>query len=74
MQRDHWQYVDDGIKFINIRCINNGSIDTSTANKISYEEAYGKYRHFLLEPYDIVIGSHARHFDPQVNERRNRCV
>lgn len=51
----NWQYVDDGVKFINIRCINNGSIDTSTANKISREEAYGKYKHFLLEPYDIVM-------------------
>lgn len=51
----NWQYVDDGVKFINIRCINNGSIDISTANKISREEAYGKYKHFLLEPYDIVM-------------------
>ena len=51
----NWQYVDEGVKFINIRCINNGYIDTSTANKISKEEAYGKYHHFLLEPYDIVM-------------------
>lgn len=51
----NWQYVDEGVKFINIRCINNGSIDTSTSNKISVEEAYGKYKHFLLEPYDIVM-------------------
>ena len=51
----NWQYVDDGVNFINIRCITNGSIDTSTANKISNEEAYGKYSHFLLKPYDIVM-------------------
>lgn len=51
----NWQYVDDGVKFINIRCITNGSIDTSTANKISTEEAFGKYSHFLLKPYDIVM-------------------
>lgn len=51
----NWQYVDEGVKFINIRCINNGSIDISTANKISKEEAYGKYNHFLLKPYDIVM-------------------
>lgn len=51
----NWQYVEDGIKFINIRCINNGDINTSTANKISEEEAFGKYKHFLLEPYDIVM-------------------
>lgn len=51
----NWQYVDNGVKFINIRCINNGDIDTSTANMISADEAYGKYNHFLLEPYDIVM-------------------
>lgn len=51
----NWQYVEDGVKFINIRCINNGLIDTSTANKISLEEASGKYSHFMLEPYDIVM-------------------
>ena len=51
----NWQYVDEGVKFINIRCINNGNINTTTANKISKEEAYGKYNHFLLEPYDIVM-------------------
>lgn len=52
----NWQYVEkDGIKFINIRCINNGDIDTSTANMISEEDAYGKYKHFLLEKNDIVM-------------------
>lgn len=51
----NWQYVDYGVKFINIRCINNGEINTSTANKISEDEAYDKYKHFLLEPYDIVM-------------------
>lgn len=51
----NWQYAEDGVKFINIRCINNGEIDTSTSNKISNEEANGKYSHFMLEPYDIVM-------------------
>lgn len=51
----NWQYVEDGVKFINIRCISNGEIDTSTANKISNAEANGKYSHFMLEPYDIVM-------------------
>lgn len=51
----NWQYVADGVNFINIRCINNGEINLTTANKISEEEAFGKYRHFLLKPYDIVM-------------------
>ena len=51
----NWQYVGDGVRFINIRCINNGEIDISTANMISEEEANGKYAHFMLEPYDIVM-------------------
>ena len=52
----NWQYVDkDGIKFINIRCINDGDIDTSSANMISKDEAYSKYKHFLLDENDIVM-------------------
>ncbi len=51
----NWQYVDDGINFINIRCISNGDITLTNANKISEEEAFGKYAHFLLKPYDIVM-------------------
>ncbi len=52
----NWQYVSaNGVKFINIRCIADGDINTSTANMISTEEAYGKYAHFLLQPYDIVM-------------------
>ena len=52
----NWQYVEeDGIKFINIRCIIDGDIDTSSANMISKEEAYNKYRHFLLDENDIVM-------------------
>lgn len=51
----NWQYVDDGIRFINIRCINNGDIDVSTMNKISENEAFGIYKHFLLKEWDLVI-------------------
>lgn len=52
----NWQYVEeDGTKFINIRCISNGDIDVTTANMISNGEAEGKYAHFMLKPYDIVM-------------------
>ena len=51
----NWQYVDKGINFINIRCINNGDIDTSSMNKISDDEAVGIYKHFLLKEWDLVM-------------------
>ena len=55
----NWQYTDeeDGIKFINIRCIQNGDLTLTTANKINKEEAFGKYKHFQLEEDDIVVST-----------------
>lgn len=55
----NWQYTesDDGIKFINIRCIKNGDLSLETASKITAEEAFGKYSHFQLNVDDIVISS-----------------
>ena len=55
----NWQYTDeeDGIKFINIRCIQNGDLTLTTANKITKEEAFGKYKHFQLEEEDIVVST-----------------
>ena len=55
----NWQYTDeeDGIKFINIRCIQNGDLTLTTANKITKEEAFGKYKHFQLEEDDIVVST-----------------
>ncbi|WP_217970024.1 restriction endonuclease subunit S [Bacteroides acidifaciens] len=51
----NWQYVNNGTKFINIRCINNDIINIQDANMISDEEAQGKYAHFMLKENDIVI-------------------
>ncbi len=55
----NWQYTEeeDGIKFINIRCIKNGDLSLETANKITKEEAFGKYAHFQLKEDDIVIST-----------------
>ncbi|WP_410678178.1 restriction endonuclease subunit S [Avibacterium paragallinarum] len=55
----NWQYTEneDGIKFINIRCINNDDLSLNTANKITKEEAFGKYKHFQLAENDIVIST-----------------
>ena len=52
----NWQYVtENGVRFINIRCIVDGDIRVDSANMISEEEAYGKYAHFLLHENDIVM-------------------
>lgn len=52
----NWQYVEEnGIKFINIKCIKNNDLDISTANMISNEEAEGKYSHFMIDERDIVM-------------------
>lgn len=54
----NWQYVtENGTKFINIRCIQNNDLQLSTANMISDEEAKGKYSHFMLEEWDVVVSS-----------------
>ena len=41
----NWQYKQNGIKFINIRCINNGYLDLSNAQFLSLNEV-----DFLFKP------------------------
>jgi type I restriction enzyme, S subunit len=55
----NWQYTntDEGVRFINIRCIHDGDLYLGTANRISEEEANGKYAHFQLQPWDIVVST-----------------
>jgi len=54
----NWQYVPkDGVKFINIRCIQDGDLHLDTANMISCEETKGKYSHFMLNEWDIVVST-----------------
>jgi type I restriction enzyme S subunit len=55
----NWQYTnsDEGVRFINIRCIKNKDLELSTANRVTELEAYGKYAHFLLEADDIIIST-----------------
>lgn len=53
----NWQYVDeDGTKFINIRCIQDGDLQLDTANMISNEEADGN-KHFMLNEWDVVVST-----------------
>ena len=53
----NWQYQDHGIKFINIRCIKDGDIDTSIAQHLSSDEVNEKYQHFLLNEGDYILSS-----------------
>jgi len=54
----NWQYVTEkGIKFINIKCINEDILDLQNANMISVEEATGMYKHFLVEEKDVLVST-----------------
>ena len=54
----NWQYVEEnGTKFINIRCIKDNDLELGTANMISEEEANGKYKHFMLNEWDVVVST-----------------
>ena len=55
----HWQYTNslEGTRFINIRCIQSGDLHLDTANRIKTEEADGKYSHFHLREWDIVVST-----------------
>jgi type I restriction enzyme, S subunit len=52
------QFTNSGVKLLNVGNINNGQLDLETTSKfISEEEAYGKYKHFLVEEGDLLIAS-----------------
>lgn len=55
----NWQYTNSGqgTRFINIRCIQDGDLFIETANRITDEEANGKYAHFHLQAWDIVVST-----------------
>ena len=55
----HWQYTNsnEGTRFINIRCIQDDDILLATANRITDDEADGKYAHFHLKEFDIVVST-----------------
>ncbi|MFI3249833.1 MAG: restriction endonuclease subunit S [Eubacteriales bacterium] len=55
--RNH-QYVSNGIKLLNVANLQEGKVDlTTSARYISEEEAYGKYKHFLVDEGDFIIAS-----------------
>jgi type I restriction enzyme, S subunit len=53
----NWQYRTGGVRFLNIRCIEEGDLIIEKANCISEAEFWEKYSHFALEKEDIVIST-----------------
>ena len=53
----NWQFQNIGIPFLNIRCLVNNDINVALANKISFQDAELKYKHFMLEIDDMVLST-----------------
>ena len=52
------QYCTKGVKLINVSNLVNGEVDLSNSNRyIFQEEAYGRYKHFLIDEGDLIIAS-----------------
>jgi type I restriction enzyme S subunit len=51
------QNVKDGIRYLNIRCFVDGRLDKSSMHMVAESEAFGKYKHFLLDAGDYVVSS-----------------
>ena len=52
------QYTSEGVKLLNVANLVNGKVDLSTSDRrISEEEAYGKYSHFLCDVGDFIVAS-----------------
>jgi len=53
----NWQYANKGMRFINIRLIQGGDIDISSANFINQKDVDEKYQHFLLKEKDYILST-----------------
>lgn len=52
------QYTDSGVKLLNVANLVDGRVNLSNTDRyISEEEAYGKYKHFLVDDGDFIIAS-----------------
>ncbi len=52
------QYTNNGVKLLNVANLTDSKIDLSTSTRyISCNEAYGKYKHFLVDDGDLIIAS-----------------
>ena len=54
----NYQYTSSGVKLLNVANLHDGKLDLSNTNRfISKEEAYGRYKHFLVDSGDLIIAS-----------------
>ena len=52
------QFTTHGVKLLNVGNINDGLLNLDATKKfISEKEAFGKYKHFLVEDGDLLIAS-----------------
>ena len=55
--RNH-QYTSHGVKLLNVANLRDGKLDTSNTDRyISETEAFGRYRHFIVDAGDLIIAS-----------------
>lgn len=55
--RNH-QYTTEGVKLLNVANLQKGKLDLERSERyISQDEAYGKYKHFLVDEGDLIIAS-----------------
>ena len=50
-----YEYQKDGFPMINVRCVQDGYIDMSSARAANIELATGKWKHFQVETGDILF-------------------
>lgn len=64
------QYTSKGVKLLNVTNILDGKLDLDATDRyISKEEAYGKYKHFLVDEGDLLIacsGIQISYFDKKI--------
>lgn len=54
----NYQYTSHGVKLLNVANLRDGKLDTSNTDRyISETEAYGRYKHFLVDAGDLIIAS-----------------
>ena len=53
----NWQYRTKGVPFLNIRMMNSGELNFSSVKYLEAEEVNNKYKHFLLNEFDLIIST-----------------
>lgn len=72
----NYQYTKEGVKLLNVGNFVNNALELDNTDKyISNEEAYGKYKHFLVDEGDLLIacsGIKAEYFDEKIAFAENK--